>query len=151
MKKSKFRKLVNTQIRNLAKEYLINLKMKHSKLDQISDSYRTEKYLESSSITTEEKQTLFKFRTRMVDVKCNFKNQHGLNLTCYFCSTEDTQSHLLSCKELTGDINTSGVQYDHIFSDKITEQETVAKILNKILKKRKLKIELLLRNKNLSQ
>ena len=58
MKKSKFRKLVNTQIRNLAKEYLINLKMKHSKLDQISDSYRTEKYLESSNISTEEKQIL---------------------------------------------------------------------------------------------
>ena len=42
MQKSYFRKLVNTQIKNLAKEYMIILKMKHSKLDQISDSYRIE-------------------------------------------------------------------------------------------------------------
>ena len=150
MKKPKFRKLVNTQIRNMAKEYLINLKMKHSKMDQISDSYRIENYLKSSNISTEEKITLFKFRTRMIDVKCNFKNQYGENLTCYFCSYEDTQSHILSCKELIGDINISGVQYSHIFSDLITEQEKVAKLLNMILKKRNLKMKLLATNKNLS-
>ena len=150
MKKPKFRKLVNTQIRNMAKEYLINLKMKHSKMDQISDSYRIENYLKSSNISTEEKITLFKFRTRMIDVKCNFKNQYGENLTCYFCSYEDTQSHILSCKELIGDINISGVQYNHIFSDLITEQEKVAKLLNMILKKRNLKMKLLATNKNLS-
>ena len=150
IKKSKFRKLVNTQIRNIAKEYLINLKMKHSKLDQISNLYRIENYLKSSNISTEEKITLFKFRTRMVDVKCNFKNQYGGNLTCYFCSYEDTQSHILSCRELIGDIKISDVQYNHIFSDLITEQEKIAKVLNKILKKRNLKIKLLATNKNLS-
>ena len=76
-KKSKFRKLVNTQIRCLANEYLLNLKSKHSRLDQVSDSYSLEKYLKNSNISTEERQTLFRFRTRMVDVKCNFKNQYG--------------------------------------------------------------------------
>ena len=91
--------------------------MKHSKLDQISDSYRIENYLKSSNISTEEKITLFKFRTRMVDVKCNFKSQYGKNLTCYFCSYEDTQSLTLSYKELVGDINIPGVQYTHIFSE----------------------------------
>ena len=149
MKKSNFRKLVNIQIRNLAKEYLIILKMKHSKLEQISDSYRIENYLKSSNISTEEKITLFKFRTRMVDVKYNFKSQYGENLTCYFCSNEDKQSHILSCKELVGDINISGVQYNHIFSELITEQERAAKLLNMILKKRNLKIKLLATNKNL--
>ena len=149
-KKSKFRKLVNTQIRCLANEYLLNLKRKHSKLDQVSDTYSLEKYLKSSNISTEEKQTLFRFRTRMADVKCNFKNQYGRNLTCYFCSNEDTQTHILSCKELTSDINTSGVQYEHIFSNLITEQEKVAKTLNKIMKTRMLKIKLLSTNKNFS-
>ena len=79
MKKSKFRKIVNCQIREIAKDYLINLKSKHSKLDGISDSYGQEKYLFSSNMSTEEKQVLFKFRTRMIDVKSNFKNQHGSN------------------------------------------------------------------------
>ena len=63
MKKSKFRKIVKSHIRETAKCYLINLKSKHSKSDGISDRYGPEKYL-------------FKFRTRMVDVKSNFKNQY---------------------------------------------------------------------------
>ena len=110
MKKSKFRKIVQCQIRELAKDYLINLKSKHSKLDRIGDTYG--KYLFSSNITTEEKQVLFRFRTRMVEVKSNFKNQHGCNLICNFCQNEDTQSHLLGCKILTNDIDTSEVHYD---------------------------------------
>ena len=149
-KKSKFRKLVNTQIRCLANEYLLNLKRKHSKLDQVSNTYSLEKYLKSSNISTEEKQTLFRFRTRMADVKCNFKNQYGRDLTCYFCSNEDTQSHILFCKELISDMNTSGVHDEHTFSDSITEQENVAKLLDKILKKRILKIKLLSTDKNFS-
>ena len=142
MKKSKFRKIVNCQIRKIAEEYLINLKSKHSKLNGICDSYGTEKYLFSSSISIEEKQVLFKFRTRMVEVKSNFKNQYGPNLTCNFCQNEDTQSHLLLCKVLTDGIDTSGVQYDHIFSD-VNKQEKIAKILNKILEQRELKVKLM--------
>ena len=125
--------------------------MKHSKMNCIGDSYRTENYSISSNISTEEKQTLFKFRTRMVDVKSNFKSQYGNNLTCYFCSSEDTQLHILSCKEVAGDINMSGAQYDDIFSDLLIKQEKIAKILNKILKQRNLKMKLLSTNKNLSQ
>ena len=75
IKRSKFRKIVNSHIRETAKCYLINLKSQHSKLDGLSDSYGLEKYLLCSNISTEEKQVLFKFRTRMVAVKSNFKNQ----------------------------------------------------------------------------
>ena len=93
MKKSKFRKIVKCQIRELARKYLLDLKSKHSKLDNIGDSYGQEKYLLSSNISTEETQVLF--RTRMVEVKSNFKKKHGANLICNFCQNEDTQSHLL--------------------------------------------------------
>ena len=150
IKKAEFRKIVNSQIRELAKEYLINLKKKHSKLDGISDCFRIEKYLTSSSISTEEKQTLFKFRTRMVEVKSNFKYQFSQDLNCYFCSNEDTQLHTLSCKEITEGIDTSGVKYSHIFSHLLSEQEKVAKVLNKIMKQRNLKIKLMSTNRNLS-
>ena len=78
----------------------------------------------------------------MVDVKSNFKNQYGSDLTCDFCRVEDTQSHLLLCKEVSTGIDTSKVQYNDIFDD-IDKQERIAKILHKILKQRDLKIKLL--------
>ena len=151
MKKSIFRKIVNSQIRELAKEHLVNLKMKHSKLENISDCYRMEKYLTSSCISTDEKQTLFKFRTRMIEVKSNFKYQFSQDLKCYFCLNEDTQSHVLSCREITKDIDISEVKYEHIFSDSLNKQEKVAKVLNKIMKQRNMKIRLMSTNKNFSQ
>ena len=110
-------------------------------MNHITDTYKLDTYLSSSNLSTEEKQTLFKFRTRMVQVKSNFKNQYGQNLTCHFCPAEETQSHILLCKE-TSDIDTSQVSYDDIFGD-ISKQEKIAKVLNKILKLRNSKLEIL--------
>ena len=135
MKKATFRRLVNTQIKELAREYLVNMKNNHTKMNKISDSYIFEPYLLSTNISTEEKQTLFKFRTRMVEVKSNFKTKYGQNLSCNFCPEEETQIHLLSCKELVKDLDMSNIEYDDIFKD-ITRQEKAAKELNKILKER---------------
>ena len=72
MNKCKFKKLVYNQLQEFAREYIISLKQKHSKLDNIRNTYTLEPYLTSSNITTEEKQTLFKLRTRMIEVKDNF-------------------------------------------------------------------------------
>ena len=76
MKKITFKRLVNTKLRDVAKFYLLNLKSKHTKLNNISDIYKLEPYLSSKNLSTEEKQTLFKFRTRMVDIKSNFKMKY---------------------------------------------------------------------------
>ena len=132
--------MVNTKLRDVARIYLLNLKSKHTKLNDISDSYKLEEYLSSTNLSTEEKQTLFKFRTRMVDVKSNFKMQYGQNLSCYFCLETDTQSHLLLCKPITNGIDMQSTEYDHIFQD-ISKQEKIAKILNKILKQRNTLLE----------
>ena len=135
MKKITFKRLVNTKLRDVAKLYLLNLKSKHTKLNNISDIYKLEPYLSSKNLSTEEKQTLFKFRTRMVDVKSNFKMKYGQNLTCFFCLETDTQSHLLFCKPITNGIDLQSTEYEHIFQD-MNKQEKIAKILNKILKQR---------------
>ena len=142
MKKLKFRKIVNTQLRIVAMEYLLTLKAKHSKLDYLPNEYKLEKYLSSTKVTTEEKQTLFKLRTRMVDVKCNFKKMYEPNLTCFFCPEEDNQAHLLSCGQVTVGIDTSGLQHEDIFKD-VTKQEKIAKVYNKILRQRNLKLKIL--------
>ena len=61
--------MVYNQLQEVAREYLISLKEKHSKLENIKNTYSLEPYLTSNNITTEEKQTLFKLRTRMIEVK----------------------------------------------------------------------------------
>ena len=141
MKKYKFRKIVYSQLRQVARDYLMSLKVKHSKLFLLSNDYKLEKYLSSEKLSTAEKQTLFKLKTRMVEVKSNFKTKHDEQVTCSFCPEEDTQPHLLSCKEVTVGIDTSNVEYDDIFKD-INKQEAIAKVYNKILNQRNLKLKI---------
>ena len=145
MKKNKFRKLVYSQLREVARDYLTALKEKHSKLDYITNDYKLENYLCSDNISTEEKQNLFKLRTRMVDVRSNFKTQYGQNLACPFCKEEETQSHLLNCKHITVGIDVTQVKYSDTFKD-VNKQEAIAKIFTKILKQRSLKLKILSRD-----
>ena len=93
MKKVKFKKLVYTHLREVAKEYLLSLKTKHSKLNFLENTYTLDTYLRSNNLSTEQKQTLFKLRTRMIDVKANFKSQYGQDLSCRFCPEIETQAH----------------------------------------------------------
>ena len=119
----------------------MTLKAKHSKLFLLINDYKLEKYLSSEKLSTAEKQTLFKLKTRMVEVKSNFKTQHDDQVTCSFCPEEDTQSHLLSCKEVTVGIDTSSVEYEDIFRD-IDKQEAIAKVYYKILNQRNLELKI---------
>ena len=141
MKKCKFKKLVYNQLQEVAREYLISLKEKHSKLDNIKNTYTLEPYLTSNNITTEEKQTLFKLRTRMIEVKDNFKSYYGQDLTCKFCPEKETQSHLLVCREIVDTIDTSKYSYEDIFKDK-KKQEPIARAYTKILKLRSMKLKI---------
>ena len=141
MKKCKFKKLVYNRLQEVAREYLISLKEKHSKLDNIKNTYNLEPYLTSNNITTEEKQTLFKLRTRMIEVKDNFKSYYGQDLTCKFCPEKETQSHLLVCREIVDTIDTSKYSYEDIFKD-IKKQEPIARAYTKILKLRSMKLKI---------
>ena len=140
MKKSIFKKLVNAQLRVKCRDSLLTLKATHSKLSQLDNSYKLQGYLSTRNLNVEQKQILFRFRTRMISVKSNFKSQHGQNLTCQFCNEEDQQSHLLFCSEITQGIDTSQVKYEHIFGS-TSEQEKVAIILTKIIKQRNTKLK----------
>ena len=145
MKKRKFKNIVYTQLWEVSREYLLSLKRKHSKLDHLTNTYTLDSYLESNNITTEEKQTLFKLRTRMIDVKSNFKSQYGQDLVCRFCPEEETQAHLLLCKELVDNIDTSDIIYEDIFKS-LKKQEAISKTYTQILKNRNLKLKLLATN-----
>ena len=57
-------------------------------------------YLGGSEMETREKKFLFQLRSRMIDVKTNFKNNHS-DLSCPLCGIkEDDQKHVLECPML---------------------------------------------------
>ena len=74
--------------------------------------------------------------------KTNFKSQYGQDLKCRLCPEEESQAHLLSCKAITQDIDTSNIKYDDIFLN-VKKQEVIAKIYTQILKIRNTKIRIL--------
>ena len=86
MKKTKFRKLVNLQICEVARDYLLSLKSSHSKLDNLKSDFKLQNYLCSENLSTKKKQLLFLFQTRMVEVKANFSEKYDKVLTCHFYS-----------------------------------------------------------------
>ena len=133
---------MNSQLREVSRDYLLSLKSSHSKLFNLNNDYKLQKYLTSDKISTEQKQTLFMLRTRMVDVKSNFSEKYGNILTCHFCTEEESQSHLLICTQITVGIDTSGVKHDDIFGN-LEMQEKVARVFTKILKQRNMMLKTL--------
>ena len=124
-----------------AQQYLHNKKQKHSKLDDIKfKDLKCAEYLLDSRISKNEAKLLFKLRTRMYNVKSNFKNMNNLNLTCDLCKSQICdQPHLLQCRVLQNSVpelkSNISVKYSHIFGD----QEKIVpaiKLLTKIIKVR---------------
>ena len=139
-KKTKFRKLVYSQLKEVARDYLLSLKLSHSKLDNMKSEYKMQEYLCSENLSTQQKQTLFMLQTRMIEVKANFSERHKNVLTCHFCNEEESQPHLLLCTEITDGIDTSEVQYDDIFRN-LEKQVKITKVFDQILKQRDLKLK----------
>ena len=77
------------------------MKTKHSKSVNLQcDDLKTADYIDSPRLSLKEKQLLFKLRSRTLDVKDNFRNQHKDHL-CISCGLfPETQSHLLECPEI---------------------------------------------------
>ena len=136
MSKYQFKHLVRTQVSALARQYLTNLKDKHSKSAGLSNTFdKMQDYLTSDDLTTEEKQLLFKFRTRTYPCKTNFKNLYQPDLSCSICLEEDSPEHLLSCTNKG--IDTSGLQYSDIFGN-IKQQTRIIRVLKQITVNRNL-------------
>ena len=135
MKKLKFKSYLNTKIKEAGLKYLLTLKNKHTKSDNLCVASQMQSYLISNKLSLSEKQLLFKFRTRTYNCRANYKTQYGSNLACLICAEEDTQIHLLQCKKTTIGVDLEGVQYSDIFSS-IEKQVRITKVLKKITSNR---------------
>ena len=103
-KKSKFKAIVKKAIRIKSNNYLLELQSKHSKSKHLEILDEPTEYLISEELTLVEKRLLFKLRSRMIDIKENFKFKYSENLLCSLCeTTEETAAHLLKYPKLIND------------------------------------------------
>ena len=137
-----FQNFISQVIEEKALEYLNTLKLSHSKVENIKhNELKIQEYLQPQNIENiQTAKFLFEARTRMVDVKTNFKNKYPKNeLKCPFkCDADDTQMHLLECEKLeTNTLVKEMPKYQDIFSTNTEKQNKVARMLEGRVQMRK--------------
>ena len=128
--KLRYKEIVKNRVEKKALQYLIKLKESHSKAKNIKhDNIQLQPYLrsETKNLTINEKKFIFAARTRMLDLKGNFKIGI-LDRKCRKCeATEETQEHLLDCPALMDSSLVLGrPRYDDLFG---AEPSITGKIL----------------------
>ena len=106
MKKSSFTKLVKENIVEYSFNGLLEMKASHSKLDNLEyDELTRQPYIEDEDITTTMAQNIFKYRTRMLKFKDNFKGTE-ISTECPLCEKHvDSQHEVENCKKLSESID----------------------------------------------
>ena len=155
LKKEKFAEIVKQQVKKAALAELLAKKDQHSKLSELTyTELKMQNYMKSDKhIHSGKVKSLFQFRTRMVNVKCNFKNMYA-NLNCPLCDNNnlllsstpltpslDNQRHLLLCpviQERCPDIrNNISSKYEDIFGSSTEKMSNIIDLLSKALEIRK--------------
>ena len=124
--------------------FLYKLKEKHSKTEKLN-TYGLQNYLVSQDLSIREKKLLFSLRTRMFQVKTNYKKKYEFNMQCSLCDDNpewESEKHLLKCPKilsnLSDPIEAQNAIYDNIFSNNLEDQVTITKIFTKIVKSRQI-------------
>ena len=140
LSKRTFKKYLRQKVMQSAFRHLMEEKNVHTKMDNISYSkLETQKYLLSKTMFPEISKFLYKCRTRMLDVKCNFKNLYKC-LLCPLCEKEeDSQEHIMNCEIINDGENEN--EYLDIFGTNIEKQVKVARVLMEALEERRKIIE----------
>ena len=139
--KNVFKTFVKKKVKINHLEYLNSLKKKHSKSNHLDcRDLKMAEYLKDSRLNTKKKQLLFKLRSKTLDVKQNFKNEHK-NPWCTSCGLfQETQGHLLQCPQLVKNLQylrgrTSKLNENNIYGS-IEQQEMIVNIYSDILEVR---------------
>ena len=94
--KTKWKKLVKQRITDISNKKFLhesNIRSKMTMIIQHKQKIKKEPYMQ---LTREHASTIFKIRTRMLDIKNNFRNKYNSSLTSRLCKTcMETQTHIL--------------------------------------------------------
>ena len=110
--------------------------MKRSKMENLHyKTLKVQEYFKSTGIYPDKARSIFMFRTRMSDVKLNFKSNHT-NLNCPLgCEIEESQEHLLQCEYQN--IEQEKINgYKNLFSNNIKRIQFVEESFSSALKNR---------------
>ena len=129
-------KILKKKIETNLLEKLEQKKKLHSKVSHIQHGVlKMQTYLKPTrtKISKEERQNIFKLRSRVTDVKMNYKRKYE-NLTCKACKEEEeTQEHILECKEIEKEEPSikSKLEFETIFKGSIEDKAYIARIFEK--------------------
>ena len=147
MKKETFKNIVKNQIKILSMNYLMNLRSKHSKTDNLLLDKGMKPYLKSSKITLDEKKLLFAMKTRSVNVKTNFKNGFS-NLLCRLCAKpgeDESELHLMRCEQILSESDIrdqmKNITYKDIYGP-LEKQISAIKTWKKVFKVWNIKLDI---------
>ena len=135
------KQIVKKAVQNKAFEELQKLKESHSKVQKLKyKQLEMQKYLKPSNlkIKKEDAITIFKLRSRVEDVKINFRGKYE-ELECELCKEEDeSQEHILKCKEILKTMDTNEIpEYENLFEKNVTKQLEIARMFNENMKRKK--------------
>ena len=148
MSKTKFKTLVKEAASTKAFEWLVEEKLKMSKVKHINhNSLEIQKYLSSGNLNVEQRKFLMHARCRMLTLRVNYKHMQDTT-SCPLCSSppslgevlhQDCQEHLLSCQSLRSgtELVPDNLNYSDIFGKDIKRQEIATIVLNIKYKMRK--------------
>ena len=135
-----YKRMTMEGICRVALNYLNGEKGRHSKVLHLSHrNMKIQDYLSPNEIGTHEAKFIFYLRTRMVDVKTNYRGSNS-NLLCPLCKNDqDTQEHLLTCTKLDDGnyVLTAIPNYRDLFGENLERKVTLARIIQARFKKRK--------------
>ena len=148
MKRYSFRKLVHEKVKEAAKDYLLAMREdpNRSKSKNLWPSDEMKDYLKTNLLSTEEKLLLFLMKSRMSNLKWNYKSKYKNNLDCSLCrqNVQESEAHLLKCDELTNESSICAemkvVRYEDIYGS-LPEQVRAVKLWKRLFRIRKWKLE----------
>ena len=112
-------------------------------MNVIHKTFEMQKYLKACNIKIkqEEAQEIFKLRSRVSNVKSNFKANYE-TLECEAChNEEESQKHIINCKILNEKLE-NVPEYEEIYDGNVKIKVEIAKrFLENIRKREKLKMD----------
>ena len=147
--KYRFKTLIDKKINTFAFQYLKEKASSHSKsmkiLKEVENKtiVKRKTYLTENILHKNDCQLLFELRSKMLDVKTNFKNLYNKDLTCRTCrkvGVVENEDHLLQCEMLKSEVGDETVEYDYVFQT-IEKQKIALKAYRAVLRKREIMLK----------
>ena len=130
---------MNDAVDKHALEYLLALKDSHSKVEHIHFEYlEMQSYMKPSDLSNQQVKFIFQARSRMLNLRGNYKNGNK-DLSCRACrKSEESQPHLLVCEKLNENIISKNLpRYEDLFGINLDELKVTASVLETNFKKLK--------------